>query len=73
MAERRTSVAKDVLEQKLDNALERYGELTNDFEQAKNSDQPLEISQEVEQRYTRTSAARDIFEQRADNLLERYG
>lgn len=73
MAERRTSVAKEVLEQKLDNALERYGELTNNFDQAQNAEQSLEITQVVEKPYTGTSAARDILEQRADKLLERYG
>lgn len=77
MAKRLTSAAKDILEQQADNLLERYGLLSNNFEQAQDTAKPLEASQdqglEEDKRYQGTSAAREILDQNADNLLERYG
>lgn len=77
MSQRRTSAAKDILEQQADSALERYGQLTDGFQQSQNAQQPLEAFQDQAQGqsdpHARTSAARDILDQQADEALERYG
>ncbi len=59
----------------LDNSLEKYGELSREFAEAKLSSEPREIQQEdiaEKEPFTGTSTAKEVLERRVDSLLEQY-